>query len=199
MTKAAKTPVVDGDTSSPKKGVTTIQKYKPSPQKTSPKKEGKKPKIVNLKHPDGTCYGWAFFHFFDAKEELKSLSNRDGMATFIGGIEFKPFSNLTTKWLQESLFDGFIWVIRIDVDLDGTEHCFPMTAHEAYGNKIARSVTAQHIWEKGEVTVTTVTLTHAEAIDLDERFSAGPPRDAAADDIFDEAIRAADAELEDLI
>ena len=140
-----------------------------------------------------------FFHFYNAKEELKSLSNRDGMATFIGGIEFKPFSNLTTKWLQESLFDGFIWVIRIDADLNGSEHCFPMTAHEAYGNKIARGVTAQHIWEKGEVTVTTVTLTHAEAIDLDERFSAGPPRDAAADDIFDEAIRAADAELEDLI
>ena len=61
MVKATKNPVVNGDTSSPKKGVTTIQKYKPSPQKTSPKKEGKKPKIVNLKHPDGTCYGWAFF------------------------------------------------------------------------------------------------------------------------------------------
>ena len=61
MVKAAKIPAANGDTSSPKKGVPTIQKYKPSPQKTSPKKEGKKPKIVNLKHPDGTCYGWAFF------------------------------------------------------------------------------------------------------------------------------------------
>ena len=145
MTKAAKSPVVVGDRSSPKKGVPTIQKYKPSPQKTPPKPEGKKPKIVNLKHPDGTCYGWAFFHFFDAKEELKSLSNRNGMATFIGGIEFKPFSNLTTKWLQESLFDRLVWVIRIDADLNGSEHCFPMTAHEAFGNKIARGVTAQHI------------------------------------------------------
>ena len=57
MVKATKNPAVNGDTSSPKKGVATIQKYKPSPQKTSPKKEGKKPKIVNLKHPDGTCYG----------------------------------------------------------------------------------------------------------------------------------------------
>jgi hypothetical protein len=127
MAKAAKIPAANGDTSSPKKGVgESIQKYNPSPQKSSPKKEGKKPKIVNLKHPDGTCYGWAF-----------SISTMP--------IEFKPFSNLTTKWLQESLFDGFIWVIRIDVDLDGTEHCFPMTAHEAYGNKIAHSVTAQHI------------------------------------------------------
>ncbi len=107
MAKAVKIPAANGDTLSPKKGVGgSIQKYKPSPQKTSPKKEGKKPKIVNLKHPDGTCYGWAFFHFYNVKEELKSLSNRDGMATFIGGIEFKPFSNLTTKWLQESLFDG---------------------------------------------------------------------------------------------
>ena len=62
MAKAAKIPPANGDTSSPKKGAGgSTQKYKPSPQKTSPKKEGKKPKIVNLKHPDGTCYGWAFF------------------------------------------------------------------------------------------------------------------------------------------
>ena len=57
MVKAAKIPAANGDTSSPKKGAGGLtQKYKPSPQKTSPKKEGKKPKIVNLKHPDGTCY-----------------------------------------------------------------------------------------------------------------------------------------------
>ena len=62
MAKAAKIPAANGDTSSPKKGVGgLIQNYKPSPQKTPSKKEGKKPKIVNLKHPDGTCYGWAFF------------------------------------------------------------------------------------------------------------------------------------------
>ena len=62
MVKAAKIPAANDDTSLPKKGVGgSIQKYKPSPQKTSPTKEGKKPKIVNLKHPDGTCYGWAFF------------------------------------------------------------------------------------------------------------------------------------------
>ncbi len=47
--------------------------------------------------------------------------------------------------------------------------------------------------------VTTVILTHAQAIDLDECFSVVPPHDAAADDIFDEAIRATDSELEDLI
>mgnify|MGYP000919401890 CR=1 FL=1 len=138
-----------------------------------------------------------YFHFFDAKEELKSLSNRDGMATFIGGIEFKPFSNLTTKWLKEAEYSNYIWVIRIDLELDGEEHCFPLMAHVAYGNKIARGVTAQNIWEKGEVEVRTVTLSHAEALDLDGHFTV--VHDQAADDAFDAAIKEADAELEDLI
>jgi hypothetical protein len=73
-----------------------------------------------------------------------------------------------------------------------------LKAHEAYGNKIARGVIAQNIWEKGEVEVKNTTLTHAEAHDLDVRFSV-VPHDTAGDDAFDEAIRAADSELEDLI
>ncbi len=85
-----------------------------------------------------------------------------------------------------------------DIDLDGTEHCFPLTAHEAYGKKIARGVIAQNIWEKGEVHIGNAILTHAEAHDLDERLSV-VPHDAAGDNIFDEAIRAADSALEDLI
>ena len=100
--------------------------------------------------------------------------------------------HLTTKWLKEAVFSRWIWVIRIDVDLDGTEHCFPLTAHEAYGKKIARGVIAQNIC------IGTAILTHAEAHDLDARFSVFP-HDAAGDDIFDEAIRAADSELEDFI
>jgi hypothetical protein len=179
-----------------KAGGGTMQKYSPSPsQKT--KDERNKPKIVNLMHPSGTCYGWAFHNFYAAKEELKSLSNRLGMITVIGGIEFKPFSNLTTKWLKESEFSGYIWVIRIDLELDGTDHCFPLTAHVAYGNKIARGVIAQNLWERGEVEVRTTQLSHAEALDLDVHFSV--VRDTAADNAFDEAIREADSELEDLI
>ena len=57
---------------------------------------------------------------------------------------------------------------------------------------------AQNIWEKGEVDIGTAILTHAEAHDLDARFSVFP-HDAAGDNIFDEAIRAADSHLEDLI
>ena len=90
-----------------------------------------------------------------------------------------------------------IWVIRIDIELDGEENSFPLTAHVAYGNKIGRGVTAQNIWEKGEVEVRTVTLSHAEAHDLDVRFTV--VHNQEADDAFDEAIKEADSELEDLI
>jgi hypothetical protein len=198
MAKGAKgSPPTKSDMASPvKAGGGTMQKYSPSPTQKK-KDERNKPKIVNLMHPNGTCYGWAFHNFYAAKEELKSLSNRLGMITVIGGVEFRPFSNLTTKWLKEAELCGLIWVIRIDLELDGAEHCFPLTAHVAYGNKIARGVIAQNIWEKGEVEVRTVTLSHAEALDLDVRFSA--VHDRAADDAFDEAIREADSALEDLI
>jgi hypothetical protein len=198
MTKGAKgAPPTKSDMSPPvKAGGGTKLKYSPSPTQKK-KDERNKPKIVNLMHPNDTCYGWAFHNFYDTKEELKSLSNRLGMITVIGGIEFKPFSNLTTKWLKEAEFSNFIWVIRIDLELDGYDNCFPLTAHAVYGNKFARGMTAQNIWEKGEVEVRTVTLSHAEALDLDVRFSV--VHNQAADDAFNEAIREADSALEDLI
>ena len=199
MTKGAKgASPTKSDMSIPVKaaGGTTLKKSPPpSPQKK--KDDRNKAKIVNLMHPSGTGYGWAFYNFYGAKEYLKGLSNRDGTTTVIGGIEFKPFCNLTTKWLKDSEFSNLIWVIRIDSELDEYENCFPLTAHVAYGNKIARGVIAQNIWEKGDVEVKTVTLTHAEAVDLDVRFAA--VHDQAADDAFDAAIREADAALEDLI
>jgi len=148
-------------------------------------------------HPNGTCYGWAFHNFYAAKEELKRISNKLGAITVIGGEELKPFSNLTTKWLKEAEYSNYIWVIRIDLEQDGAGHCFPVEAHEAYGKKIARGVTSQGIWGKGEVEVKMATLSHAEALDLDVRFSV--VHNQAADDAFDEAIREADSALEDLI
>ena len=199
MTKAAKgAPPTKSDMSSPvKAGGKTIQKFSPSPAQKR-KDERNKPKIVNLIHPDGTCYGWAFYNFYAAKEELKSLSNKLGMTTVIGTYDFKPFSNLTTKWLKEAELCDLIWVIRIDLELDEDDNKkIPVEAHEAYGNKIARGVTSQNIWGKGEVEVKTVTLSHAEALDLDVRFAV--VHDQAADDAFDEAIREADSALEALI
>jgi hypothetical protein len=198
MAKTAKgAPQTKSDMVTPvKAGGGTLQKFSPSPNQKK-KDERNKPKIDNLMHPNGTCYGWAFHNFYAAKEELKRISNKLGAITVIGGEELKPFSNLTTKWLKEAEYSNYIWVIRIDLEQDGAGHCFPVEAHEAYGKKIARGVTSQGIWGKGEVEVKMATLSHAEALDLDERFSV--VHNQAADDAFDEAIRAADSALEDLI
>ncbi len=82
-------PPTKSDMSSPvKAGGGTNLKYSPS-SALKKKDERNKPKIVNLIHPSGTCYGWAFYNFYDAKEELKSLSNRLGMITVIGGEELQ--------------------------------------------------------------------------------------------------------------
>ena len=86
MTKGAKgaQPPTKSDMSSPAKaGGGTNLKYSPSSAQKK-KDERNKPKIVNLIHPNGTCYGWAFYNFYAAKEELKSLSNRLDMITVIG-------------------------------------------------------------------------------------------------------------------
>jgi hypothetical protein len=199
MAKAAKVaPPTKSDMETPLKagGGTTVKYSSPSPNQKK-KDERNKPKIDNLMHPNGTCYGWAFHNFYDAKEELKRISNKLGAITIIGSEELKPFSNLTTKWLKEAEYSNYIWVIRIDLEQDGAGHCFPVEAHEAYGKKIARGVTSQGIWGKGEVEVKMATLSHAEALDLDVRFSV--VHNQAADDAFDEAIREADSALEDLI
>ena len=85
---------------------------------------------------------------------------------------------------------------RCELDEDDKKK-FSVKANEAFVIKIARGVTSQNIWGKGEVEVKTVTLSHAEALHLDVRFSV--VHDQAADDAFDEAIREADSALEALI
>jgi hypothetical protein len=143
---------------SPAKAASPATKYSSSPKK---EKEGKKTdvkKIVIVLNPDATPFGWAFHGFYDAKEFLKSLSNRNGETTHcFGGEVYMPFSNLTTRWVPtSSVFSHLIWVIRIDKELDGTENCFPLDtikAHAAYGNKIARGVIQENIWGVNEVVV----------------------------------------------
>jgi hypothetical protein len=113
---------------------------------------------------------------------------------------YRPFSNLTTKWVPNSVFSNLIWVICIDKDLDGAEHCFPMVlmeAHAAYGNKIAQGVIHKNIWGVGEVVVKKATLTETEARDLDEHIS--PVCYDRRDTIFHEATQAIDSDVEDLI
>jgi hypothetical protein len=185
---------------SPAKATGKATKYSPSPKK---EKEGKKAnvkKIVIVSNPDATPFGWAFHGFYDSKEFLKSLSNRNDKTTHFGGKVYMPFSNLTTKWVPTSVFSNLIWVIHIDKDLDETENCFPMVnikAHAAYGNKIARGVIQENIWGVHEVVVIKATLTETEARDLKELISLvyNDVRNA----IFHEAFKAMDSDVEDLI
>jgi len=52
-------------------------------------------KILILKKADGTPFGWAFIGYYDVKEWLKSLCNRDGSFTSLGDETFQPFTNLS--------------------------------------------------------------------------------------------------------
>ncbi len=49
--------------------------------------------IIPLVNNDGTPYGWAFENFYNAKDFVKDLSNRNNALIFFGGLEFKSFSN----------------------------------------------------------------------------------------------------------
>jgi hypothetical protein len=93
--------------------------------------------LINVTYPDNTPFGWAFDNFYDAKDFAKHLSNRDGEVAIFVGIEFKPFSNLTTKWVKSSTLGKLLWIIHIDTTKNGTEDSFPMQAHLAFANKIA--------------------------------------------------------------
>ncbi len=153
-----------------------------------------------MSNPDSTPFGWAFHGFYDAKEFLKSLSNRNGKTTHFGEDVYRPFSNLTTKWVPTSVFSNLIWVIRIDKDLDGTDNCFPMVnikAHAAYGNKITQGVIQENVWGVNEVVIIKATLTETEAADLEEHIS--PVYNDVREAIFHEAIKAMDSDVEDLI
>ncbi len=113
----------------------------PNPYSLSPKKNAEEKKnshkIIPLVENDGTPYSWAFDFFFNAKDFVKDLSNRNNALIFLGGLEFKAFSNLTTRWVKSLLVGGCLWIICINTSKDGTTGSFPMSAHILYANKIA--------------------------------------------------------------
>jgi hypothetical protein len=71
-------------------------------------------KILILLKADGTPFGWAFIGFYDIKEWLKSLCNRDGSFTSLGIKTFQPFTNLFIRWVLNLELANKIWVIYID-------------------------------------------------------------------------------------
>jgi hypothetical protein len=64
----------------PKKASMPVKSYSTSPKKgVEEKKMGHK--IINVTYPDNTPFGWAFDNFYDAKDFIKHLYNRDGKVT----------------------------------------------------------------------------------------------------------------------
>jgi hypothetical protein len=183
----------------------TPQKKASMPVKSysmSPKKEVKENKlcrkIINVTYPDNTPFDWAFDIFYDAKDFLKHLSNRDGKVTIFGGIEFKLFSNLTTKWFKSLMVGNLLWIIHIDTIKNGTEDSFPMQAHLVFVNKIALAIISQNIWQEGRIDVVGVSLNESRVADLTAHFYTNI-FDKAMEAIFQEATEAAREEVESVI
>ncbi len=110
------------------KGNATLPKHSSPPQNkykliASPKTDnnGEKVKEIHKISPlgkaDGTPYGWAFLGFFDVKEWIKSMCNHDGMTPSLGNEDFKPFINLTIRWILHSSVADKLWVIKIDATM----------------------------------------------------------------------------------
>ncbi len=72
----------------PKKASMQVKHYSTSPKKGVEEKNWAiSHKIINITYPDNTLFSWAFDNFYDAKDFVKHLSNRDGEVTIFGGIE----------------------------------------------------------------------------------------------------------------
>ena len=159
-------------------------------------------KILILEKSDGTPFGWAFIGFYDVKEWLKSLCNRDGSLTSLGDETFQPFTNLSIRWILNSELADKIWVIYIDTNNGEINGSFPVTAHVLYANKIARAVLSSNVqWVPGTFEVTKHKLTESQEDDLNRQVDAkiAPTHAVREQELFLQQIASCDAMLESLI
>jgi len=164
-----------------------------------PEEDKKKHQIIILVGHDtkNTPWGYAFTNFYDGRNFIKALSNKSGNITAIGTEEFKPFDNLTTKWITSSELGENLWVIRIDHSQDG-DSMFPLKCHEAFANKIARAILSVSMFKTSRLDVIKKKLSIDEQNDLDNRFM--PYYENLATELmFKESIAVKDKALEDLI
>lgn len=157
--------------------------------------------VTNVLLPNGVPYGWTYLNAYDVKEQIKALCNKTGESTFIGGMEFKSFSNLTAKWIKQSVLGHLLWVVRIDEVDVSNNFCFPMSAHKAYLNKVVRAIIAQKIKCLGDIEINPdVILTETDMDNMNNVFGEMTGGgDNARDALFEEFIAEADADLEQLI
>ena len=149
-------------------------------------------KILILKKADGTPFGWAFIGFYDVKEWLKSLCNRDGSLTSLGDETFQPFTNLSIRWILNSELADKIWVIYIDTNNGEINGSFPVTAHVLFANVQ---------WVPGTFEVTKHKLTESQEEDLNRLVDAkiAPTHAVREQKLFMQQIASCDAILESLI
>ena len=197
-TNAAK-PTVTTSKRSPGKGKDAFKGSNPySPiSKKVPDEQKNSHNIKYLINTDGTPYGWSFENFYNGKELVKDLSNRNDAFIYFGGVEFKSFTNLTTRWIKSSLVGVNLWVMHINESKVGTDGSFPLEAHIAYANKIARAVIHDNTFEGEKVDVVTINLSELQVADLDIYYSTAS-FDEAREAIFQESIQEASAEMESL-
>ena len=194
---------------SPAKGNATLPKHSSLPRKKykligSPKKDnnGEKVKGIHKIYPlskaYGSPYGWAFLGFFDVKEWIKSMCNREGRTTTLGKEEFKPFTNLTIRWVLHSSVADKLWVIKIDATMTETEGSFPMGLHVPFANKIARAVLSTDLqWEAGSLDIGPIILTEEQEEELNVHFlSSATPTAIRSHELFLEQIAETDKDIE---
>jgi hypothetical protein len=154
--------------------------------------------IILISHDTkNTPWGYAFANFYDGRNFIKALSNKLGNITTIGTEEFKPFDNLTTKWITSSELGENLWVIRIDHNHDG-DSMFPLKCHEAFANKVARAILSVSMFKTSRLDVIKKKLSVDEENDLDNRF-VPYYENLATELLFKESIAVKDKALEDLI
>ncbi len=56
------------------------------------------------------------------------------------------------------MLGNHLWIICIDTTKNGMEDSFPMQAHLAFANKIARAIISQNICQEGGIDVVGVSL-----------------------------------------
>ncbi len=69
----------------------SYKSHDPTEESQSLHEKKKSHNIISLVDNDGTPYGWAFENFYNAKDFVKDLSNRNDALIFLGGLEFKSF------------------------------------------------------------------------------------------------------------
>ncbi len=159
-------------------------------------------KILILRKADGTPFGWAFIGFYDIKEWLKSLCNRDGSLTSLGTKTFQLFTNLTIRWVLNLELADKIWVIYIDTNKCEINGSFPVTADVLFANNIAQAVLSSNVQQVPETfEVTEHKLTESQEKDLNTQVATKitPPHAVREQELFLQQIAPCDDVLESLI